>query len=102
MLCTTLKPVGAVDYYRAVFVWLLSRFRTFTGPSRHRHVVELLANGIDAQASCFLRVVQDATRAIKGAGVQFEEFACSQFFLHATVFIAIGGMHPRRLPVLFD
>ena len=81
---------------------LLRRLRTFTCPSRHLHLIELLANGIDAQTGCFLRVVQDAARAIERAGVQFEELACSQLFLHATVFITIGGMHRRGLPALFD
>ena len=38
---------GAVRF-RAIFVWLLRRLRTFTGPSRHCHVIELLTDGIDA------------------------------------------------------
>ena len=49
MLCMTLKPVGVGRLLScAVFMWLLRRLGTFTGPSRHRHVVELLTDGIDA------------------------------------------------------
>ncbi len=33
---------------------LLRHFRTFIGPSRNRHVLELFTDGIDAQAGAFL------------------------------------------------
>lgn len=38
---------------RAATIWLLRRIRASIGPSRNRHVFELLSNGVDAQAGSF-------------------------------------------------